>query len=369
MRRRDFLTGVGAGAAAAALAGCSDQACEDTATPDKRVQSFTWKMVTTWPPKFPMLGTGALYLADIIEQMSGGRLKIKVYAAGELVPAFEVFDAVSDGIAQMGHGASYYWKGKTQAAQLFSAVPFGMNAQEMNAWVMHGDGLSLWTEVYEPFGIIPAPVGNSGMQMGGWFNREINSLADLRGLKMRIPGLGAEVLRRAGGTPVSMPGAEIFTALQTGNIDATEWVGPANDLAFGLYQVAKYYYYPGWHEPTAMLEGLINREAFATLPRDLQVIVLRACDAASQNMLAEYTARNGIALATLVEQHGAQLRAFPSDVLRRLRELTIEVLDEIAAGDALFARVLENYRQFQQRVSRWHQVSERVFYNGLGAQS
>ncbi|NND59329.1 MAG: TRAP transporter substrate-binding protein [Gammaproteobacteria bacterium] len=364
MRRRDLLTGLGAGAVATGLAGCSETDCGDGATQQSH-QSFNWKMVTTWPPKFPMLGTGALYLADIIEQMSGGRLKIKVYAAGELVPAFEVFDAVSDGTAEIGHAASYYWKGKSQAAQLFSAVPFGMNAQEMNAWIMHGDGLELWQEVYAPFNIIPAPVGNSGVQMGGWFNREINSVDDLRGLKMRIPGLGAEVLRRAGGTPVSMPGSEIFTSLQTGAIDATEFVGPANDLAFGFHQVAKYYYYPGWHEPTALLEGLINRDAFNALPRDLQVIVLRACDAASQNMLADYTASNQRALSTLVNEHGVELRPFPADVLDRLRTLTDEILDETAADDPLFARVLDNYREFKRDVSAWHDVSENVVYQRL----
>lgn len=363
MKRRDFLSGLGVGAVAAGLSGCA-QDCQDTPglNSGKPGKTRHWKMVTTWPPNFPGLGTGALYLARAIEQMSAGRITVKVYSAGELVPAFEAFDAVSQGTAQLGHCASYYWKGKSAAAQLFSAVPFGMNAQELTAWVLHGGGLELWREVYEPFNIIPAPAGHTGVQMGGWFNKEINSVADLRGLKMRIPGLGGEVLRRAGGTPVSMPGSEIFTSLQTGNIDATEWTGPYNDLAFGLYQVGKYYYYPGWHEPNTMLECLINRDAFNELPDDLQTIVLRASDAAAQNMLAEYTARNHAALRTLKQEHNVQLRKFPDDVLIRLRALSQEVLDEIAATDELFAKVYRHYQAFHRNVKAWHDISEKAYY-------
>ncbi len=362
MRRRDFLAGLGTGAVATGLAACTPP-CEPTATSSTQSsRRFTWKMVTTWPPNFPGLGTGATYLANAIEQMSGGRITVKVYAAGELVPAFEAFDAVSQGTAELGHSASYYWKGKSAAAQLFSAVPFGMNAQELTAWLYHGGALDLWRETYEPFNIIPAPAGHTGVQMGGWFNKEINSVADLRGLKMRIPGLGGEVLKRAGGTPVSMPGSEIFTSLQTGNIDATEWTGPYNDLAFGLQQVAKYYYYPGWHEPNTILECLINKDAFSELPEDLQAVVLRASDAAAQNMLAEYTARNHIALKTLKEEHNVDLRPFPRDVLDRLRKLSEEVLQEIAATDELFARVYNHYRDFQTNVSAWHDISEKAYY-------
>ncbi len=209
--------------------------------------------------------------------MCGGRIQVKVYGAKELVPAFEVFDAVSRGTAEMGHGAAYYWKGKNEAAQFFSTVPFGLTAQEMNGWIYHGGGQALWEELYDQFGLVPAPAGNTGVQMGGWFNKEINCLADLKGLKMRIPGLGGEVLRRAGGTPVNLPGGELFTSLQSGTIDATEWVGPYNDLAFGLYKAAKYYYYPGFHEPGTFLEAMINQKALESLPEDLQAIVMNAC--------------------------------------------------------------------------------------------
>ncbi len=361
MKRRDFLTSLGTGAlAATGIAACARQ---ESGTKSKRTdETFRWKLATTWPPNFPGLGTGANDLAEMIKAASGGRLAIQVYGGGELVPAFETFDAVSRGTVEMGHSASYYWKGKTKACQFFASIPFGMNAQEMNGWLYHGGGWDLWREVYAPFNIIPAPCGNSGVQMGGWFHREINSMDDLKGLKMRIPGLGGEVLRRAGGTPVSLPGGEIFTALQTGSVDASEWIGPYNDLAFGLYQAAKYYYYPGWHEPGSTLEALINKEAFAALPADLQAIVMTCCRAVNDNMLAEYTARNHEALRVLVDEHGVQLRRFPDAVLSKLKELADEVLDEIAAGDALFRKVYDNYRKFRQQVTAWHAISERAIY-------
>lgn len=240
MQRRHLIKGLGAGALVAGLAACGKEQVSPAASENRKVHR--WKMVTTWPPNFPGAGVGANRLAKRIEKASNGRIQIKVYGGGELVPAYEAFDAVSSGAVQMAHGAAYYWKGKAPAAQFFAAVPFGMNAQEMNAWLYYGGGWELWKELYAPFNLMPAPAGNTGTQMAGWFNKEINSLDDLQGLKMRIPGLGAEVLKRAGGTPVNVPGAEVFTALQTGTIDAAEWIGPYNDMAFGLHKAAKHYY-------------------------------------------------------------------------------------------------------------------------------
>jgi TRAP-type mannitol/chloroaromatic compound transport system substrate-binding protein len=357
MKRRDFLTG----AAAAGLTACSRQAegPEAAAGVEER---FEWKMVTTWPRNFPGLGTGAANLARMIGEASGGRLTVRVYGAGELVPAFEMFDAVSRGTADIGHGAPYYWKGKSEAAQFFAATPFGMNAQERNAWIYHGGGNELWREVYAPFGLIPMAAGNSGIQMGGWFNKEINGLDDLQGLKMRIPGLGGEVLRRAGGTPINLPGSEIFTALQTGSIDATEWVGPYNDLAFGLHQAARFYYYPGWHEPGSTLEALVNKESFEALPPDLQSIVVMACVAVNGDMLAEYTARNQAALDQLVNDHGVELRPFPDAVLTRLRAISSQVLEELATKDPLVRKVFDSQQAFLATVSRWHDISEVAYY-------
>ncbi|MFC6633814.1 TRAP transporter substrate-binding protein [Microbulbifer taiwanensis] len=323
---------------------------------------FEWKLVTTWPKNFPGLGSAPERFAKKVDLMSGGRLKIKVYGAGELVPAMGVFGAVSEGAAQMGHGAAYYWKGKVPAAQFFTAVPFGLNAQEMNGWLHHGGGLELWEEVYAPFDLIPMAGGSTGVQMAGWFNKQINTVEDLKGLKMRIPGLGGEVLNRAGGTAVTIPGGELYTALQTGVIDATEWVGPYNDLAFGFYQIADYYYYPGWHEPGSILEFIVNKTAFEKLPKDLQEIVRTAARDANQDMLDEYTARNNRALKELVEKHGVQLKRLPADVIAHLRTINTEIMEETAAEDPQFARVYEAFREFEQQVIPYHQISEEAYY-------
>jgi len=358
MKRRDFIKTVGG---TTLLAGATVAAPQLANAKSKPL--YKWKMVTTWPKNFPGLGTGANNLARLITEMTDGRIQVKVYGAKELVPAFEIFDAVSRGTAEMGHGAAYYWKGKSEAAQFFAAVPFGLTAQEMNAWLYHGGGMELWQEVYAEFGLVPTAAGNTGVQMGGWFNKEINTVADLKGLKMRIPGLGGEVLRRAGGTPVSMPGGEIFTSLKSGAIDATEWVGPYNDLAFGLHKAAKHYYYPGWHEPGTTLECFINKKAFDTLPADLQSIVLNASRVANQDMLAEYTARNNRALDTLVNEHKVDLRRYPDDVLNKLRSLSDDVVSEVASKDKMSKKVFESFRSFRDQASRWHDVSERAYLN------
>ncbi|MFQ3170471.1 MAG: TRAP-type mannitol/chloroaromatic compound transport system substrate-binding protein [Oleispira sp.] len=326
-------------------------------------QTFKWKMVTSWPKNFPGLGTAPERFSEMVDDMSAGRLEIKVYGAGELVPALQVFDAVSQGTAEMGHSGAYYWKGKTPAAQFFTSVPFGLTAQEMNGWIYYGGGLELWQELYAPFNLIPLAGGNTGVQMAGWFNKEINTVDDLKGLKMRIPGLGGEVLKRAGGTPVTLPGGELFTSLQTGTIDATEWVGPYNDLAFGLYKAAKYYYYPGWHEPGSMMEFTVNKPAFEALPKDLQAIVTVAAKAINADMLAEYTARNNAALTELVEEHGVDLRALPTDVLTKLRELSEEVVAEIAAEDPASQKIYDSYKKFREGVVKYHSISEQSFIN------
>jgi TRAP-type mannitol/chloroaromatic compound transport system substrate-binding protein len=362
MKRRDLIKGIGGGLAVAGLSACSGADPSGAAKKSAEAETHKWTMVTTWPKNFPGVGIGAERIARLITQNSGGRITVQVYAAGELVPAMEVMTAVSEGSAQLGHGASYYWKGKAPAAQFFAAVPFGMNAQEMNAWLYYGGGIELWREVYAPFGVLPHPGGNTGTQMGGWFNKEINSLEDLKGLKMRIPGLGGEILKRAGGIPVLLPGGEIFTALQTGTIDATEWIGPYNDLAFGLHQAAKFYYYPGWHEPGTVLECMVNKAAFEALPADLQGIVDSVISQVNSEMLAEYTARNAEALATLETEHGIVPRAFPNEVLKRLKELSVGVIADTIAADPLSAKVYESFSTFQKHVAAYHDVSERAFY-------
>ena len=362
MKRRDFIAGLGIGAVATGLTGCkADETTTQNTTPDTK-QVFEWKMVTTWPPNFPGLGTGAAELAKNIETMSNGRIKIKIYAAGELVPAFEAFDAVSRGSADMAHSGAYYWKGKNPASQFFTAMPFGMNSQETNAWLYYGGGLDIWQDIYAPFNIIPFPAGNTGTQMGGWFNKEIKSVADLKGLKMRIPGLGGEVLSRAGGTPVVIPGGEIFNALQLGQIDACEWIGPYNDKAFGFHKAAKYYYSPGWHEPNATLEALFNKDSFNALPKDLKFIVQQACQAMNMNMTCEYVARNQQTLQELKAEGVVQFRSFPDEVLAVLKEKSVEVVNELAASNKDVARVYESYKAFQDGVKEWHKISEEQYY-------
>lgn len=355
MKRRHFLKTAGVTAAATAAAATTAQAA------DKKV--YNWKMVTSWPKNFPGLGTGANLLAEKITEMTGGQIKVTVHGAGEVVGALEVFDAVSSGAAQMGHSAAYYWKGKNQAAQFFTAVPFGLTADEMAAWFYYGGGLELWHEVYKPFNLVAFPAGNTGVQMGGWFNKEINSIDDLKGLKMRIPGLGGEVLGRLGGTPVTLPGGEIFTSLQSGVIDATEWVGPYNDLAFGFYKAAKYYYYPGWHETGSTLEAMINKDAFEGLPAHLQNLVKDACRIVNEDMFAEYNARNGKALKELVTKHKVQLKQFPDEVLKEIIKVSDEVVAEIAKKDDLSKRVYESYKNFRDESAAYVDVSERAYLN------
>ena len=331
-------------------------------SPEQVKENFKWRMVTTWPKNYPGVGLGAENFAKLVDEMSDGRLKIKVYGNGELVPALEVFDTVSRGSVEMGHGASYYWIGKIPAAQFFTAIPFGLNAQEMNAWLHYGGGQELWEELYEPFNLIPMAGGNTGVQMAGWFNKEINSLNDLKGIRMRIPGMAGEVFTRAGGEAVLMPGSEIFTNLQTGVIDAAEWIGPYNDLTFGFHQAAKYYYYPGWHEPGPTLETLVNKEAFNSLPKDLQVILVTASRAVNQDMLDEYTARNNQALISLINDHGIELRKLPDDVLAEFKKITDELLLEMIEKDDASRKIYKSLSEFQKNVSDYHEISEKALY-------
>ena len=359
MKRRDFVAAAGA---ATLLGACSDTTdCKDVSnqqTATKKQTIINWTMVTTWPPGFPGLGTGAEYLAEQINQLSNGRMKVKVYGAGELVPALQVFDAVSSASVEMGHGASYYWKGKLPAASFFSSVPFGLNAQEMNGWLLKGGGLELWQELYAPYDVIPMPGGNTDIQMAGWFNKEIKSMDDIKGLKMRIPGLGGEVLKRAGGTPELIAGGEIFSALEMGRIDAAEFVGPYNDLALGFYKAAKYYYYPGWHEPGTTLEAIINKQAMEKLPDDLQAVVRSACLVANSAMLSEFSKNNSAALKTLIEDHNVIVKRLPDDVLNKFREISETLVAEQGQHNDLSKRIYESYLDFKTNSLEWRKISQ-----------
>jgi len=345
------------------LAACGEKAPTTGDVSAAPVKTYKWKMVTSWPKNFPGLGVAPEKFADYVNEMSAGRLTVQVYGAGELLPGFEVFDAVSRGTAEMGHSGSYYWKGKIPSSPLFGAIPFCMTATELNAWLHYGGGLELWQEIYKPFGIIPMAGGNTGAQFAGWFKKEINSMEDLKGLKMRIPGLAGEVLQRAGAIPVNLTGGEIFSSLQSGAIDATEWVGPYNDLAFGFHQAAEYYYSSIWHETGTGLEFLINEKAFNELPKDLQKIVTVAARAVNEDTLDEYNARNNNALIALKEKHNVNMREFPAPVLAELKAITATVMAEQAANDPGFAKVWASYSQFMASIRDYHDLTLKQYFN------
>lgn len=360
MKRREFLktAGLAAGVTAATATGGVSAAWAQT-------KKYTWKMVTTWPPNFPVLQVGAERFAKRVKELSDGRLTIEVFAAGELVPALGCFDAVSAGTVEAFSGASYYWAGKVPAAQWFSAVPFGFNPQGLNTWFYAGDGLKLWEEAYAPFNLVPRPQGNTGVQMGGWFRKEMNTMDDWKGLKMRIPGLGGKVVAKAGGTVVLLPGGEIFTSLERGVIDATEWVGPLHDLRLGLYKAAKYYYFPGWHEPGTCLEVTFNKKAYEALPADLRAILDAVAMEINLWSLCEFESQNGAALEELIQKHNVELRMFPAEMLAQLKKLSEEVLEEEAAKDPMSKKVHEAFKKFKNQIGPWGTISEMAYYDHL----
>ncbi len=369
MNRRDFIVGgagiaVGAGATYSLLKDSKKSSSETKKAVEAPMVNkglLEWRLVTTWPKNFPGLGTGANLLGELITKGSGGRLTVKVFGAKEVVPAFEAMDAVGNGTVEMGHGAPYYWKGKVAAAQFLASVPFGMTAQEVNAWYQWGNGQKLGDQIYKEMGAKFFPSGNTGVQAGGWFNKEMNSLSDYKGLKMRIPGLGGEVVKAAGGNVINLPGGEIPPALQSGALDATEWVGPYNDLAFGLYKSAKYYYFPGWHEPATVLDNFINIKAWEKLPSDLKAVVEAANTAVNQMVLSEFVARNNGALSTLVNKHKVQLKNFPDEILQGLGKLANQVMNDIASKDPLSRQVMDDYMAFRKTASAWSTRSEGAY--------
>ena len=359
VKRRDFLKKAGTGTAAVAATAV---AASSFPKPSLAQGAMQWRMQTTWPKNFPGLGTGANKLAEFIGKASGGKLTVEVFGGGEIVPAFETMDAVSSGTLEMGHGAPYYWKGKVPASQFIASIPFGLNVAEQNSWLQFGGGQELADKVYKELGCKFFASGNTGVQAGGWFNKEINSLEDYKGLKMRIPGLGGEVAKAAGGNVVNLPGGEIPPALASGAIDATEWVGPYNDLAFGLYKSAKLYYYPGWHEPATLLDNFINLSAWDKLDGELKAIIETANSYANAYVLNEFIANNNTSLNTLVNEHGVTLKKFPDSVLAGLGKLAGTVIGDLAAADPLSTEVLKSIVAFRSQAISYAKVSEEAFY-------
>lgn len=329
-------------------------------------ETIHWNMVTSWPKNLPGPGITAQRLADRISILSGGRLKIKLYAAGEIVPPLETFNAVSNGTAQMAHTAALFWSRKFPAAPLFTAGPFGLTPIEHITWINHGGGQQLWDRLYEPSGIKPFMAGNTGYQMGGWFKEPLTGLSAVQGLKIRMPGLGGAVMTKLGAVPVGLPPGEIFTSLKTGVIDATEFLGPFSDAAMGFHKAAKYYYSPGFHEPNGTGEALVSIKAMESLPSDLQEAVKAACAAENIFSLGEAEWNNAASLKYLVEEQGVEVLEYPGEIVDAARAATVEVMQELASRDALTGEVVKSYRDAAKHLDPWSKVSIRAFLNARG---
>lgn len=327
-------------------------------------KKYKWKMVTTWPPNFPVLGEGANLFAQWVKELSGGRMEIKVFGGGELVPPLEAFDAVSNGAVEIGSGCSYYWAGLSPAFQFFATVPFGMNSQQLNAWLIDGGGMQLWRDLYAKYNVIPFQAGNTGVQMGGWFNKEINDIEDFKGLKMRMPGLGGKVLEKVGGTAVLVPGSELYISLERGVIDATEWIGPYHDYLMGFHKIAKHYYSPGWHEPGTGLEHFVNKRTYEKLPLDLQAIIEVASQKLNSWVFYTFESKNRLYLNKLKDEN-VDFRLFSEEILNGLKEKTTEVVQDIISKDTESAKVYKEYSTFQKEIADWSNYSEKVYYRSF----
>lgn len=395
MKRREFLRGTGAGmlggmgtllaacaasapdqpAAAPTTAGgaapttAAGEAAPTTAAnvstsapaQGEALPSLEWQMATSWPVSLDTIFGGAQTVADRVAAMTNGKFKITPRAAGELAKATEVLDVVSQGAVEMGHTASYYYIGKSPVCAFGTALPFGLNAQQQNAWLYEGGGLQAIQEFYaKQFNTIQFPAGNTGVQMGGWFRKEINTVADLQGLKMRIPGLGGQVMTKLGVTVQVIPGGEIFQALQTGAVDAAEWVGPYDDEKLGLNKAAQFYYAPGWWEPGPSLEIDINLDKWNELPKEYQEILKSAAFEANMTMLSRYDAKNRQALKSLVDG-GVQLKFYSKEIMDAAEQASFALYDEFAGKDPEFKKIYDPWKEFRTGIYEWHKVNEASF--------
>ncbi len=371
--RRGLLGGVGFGIAATALAACGGSN-DASASDDKKAPAVVRKkrkltMVTTWPKGLPGLYTAAERLAARVKELTEGSLDISVFGAGELSPALQAFDDVASGAADMYHGAEYYWQSKSPAFSFFTAVPMGMTANELMGWIDFGGGQQLWEELSGQYGVIAFQGANTGQQMGGWFRKEINTLEDFKGLKMRMPGLGGQVIRELGGSAETIAGGEIYQALQTGQIDATEWVGPWNDLALGFYQQAEYYYGPGFHEPGSSLSCGMNRNVWDSLTGTEQAAIRVACNEANHLSLGEFTYQNSMSLKVLTQEHNVKLRTFTPEILSRMDEISKDVRAQAGTGGDLEKRIYESFESTLAANSLWGNVADGPFLNSRSKRS
>lgn len=368
MDRRQFL-GVAAKGAVGTVAAAGLAACQPGVLPAAQVQEavaensslpqIDWQMATSWPPSLDTIFGGAQTVAERVTAMTGGKFNITARAAGELAPGLEVLNVVEQGAVPIGHTASYYYIGKSPATAFGTALPFGFTDRQQNAWLYEGGGLDLMQQFYaDKFGVIQFPAGNTGVQMGGWFNKEIASVADLQGLKMRIPGLGGQVMNKLGVNVQVLPGGEIFQALQTGAIDAAEWVGPYDDQKLGFHKVTKFYYYPGWWEPGPSLEIQINIDEFNKLPEEYQEVLKTAAYEANVTMMSRYDAKNPAALQSLLSEADVTLQPFPDDVMEASEAASFELFDEFAASDTDFGSIFKEWKVFRDAIQPWHRLAE-----------
>jgi TRAP-type mannitol/chloroaromatic compound transport system substrate-binding protein len=370
MERRQFLKMASMGAlGAAALAACgSEDADLNEAAADDSLPELEWDLATSWPISLDTIYGGAERFADRVAALSGGKFMVTAQPGGEVVPALEILQNVETDSIDFGHTASYYYTGLDPATAFGTALPFGLTARQQNAWLYEGGGLDMMQDFYaDKFNAIQFPAGNTGVQMGGWFNKEINSTADLEGLVMRIPGLGGQVLSKLGVTVQVLPGGEIFQALQTGAIDATEWVGPYDDTTMGFHTVTQFYYHPGWWEPGPSLEVQIPLPKWNALPEIYQEIVKTAAYEANSTMMALYDVRNPIALQEeIIDNPDITILPFPDDVMAASEEASFEIFDESAAASADFASIFEEWKKFRTSIQAWHGLAEASYLEYVG---
>ena len=365
MKRRDFVRKAAVGAAAGGMIvnGCGEgPGARRRGGTTGRLGRVRWRLASSFPRSLDVLFGAAETLAERVKTLTSGNFEIETYQGGEIVPPLGVLDAVQQGSVEMGHTASYYYIGKNPALAFDTTVPFGLTWRQQNAWLYSGGGLALMREILADFNILNFPGGNTGVQMGGWFRNPIGSLADLKGLKMRIPGLGGKVMERLGVTAQVIPGSDVYVSLERGAIDAADWVGPYDDVKLGLHEVAKNYYYPGWWEPAAGLSYYVNRDAWEKLPPEYQTAVEVACAESNITMLAGYDARNAEALKT-VRDAGVVLRPFPDDVMVAARDAARQIMEEQAEVDAMYARVYKAYRDWAELTAEWLGLGEKDYQN------
>jgi TRAP-type mannitol/chloroaromatic compound transport system substrate-binding protein len=348
MKRRDVLT---AGLTLAAGTTLAAPAIAQTQP------SLRWRLTSSFPKSLETIYGGGEFFAERVNKLTDGKFNIRVFAAGDIVPAFQALDAVQQGTVELCHTATYYYVGKDLTFGFGTALPFGLTTRQQNAWMYHAGGIDTLNAFFKDYGVIAFPAGNTGAQMGGWFKNPVNTLADFKGLKMRIPGLGGQVMARIGAVPQALPGGDIYPALERGAIDATEWVGPYDDEKLGFYKVAKNYYYPGWWEPCSMYHVMINQAKWDSLPKQYQEAIISAAREANIDMVAEYDAKNRLALQRL-KAAGVQFHKYSDDIMKGSYKAATELYEEEAAKNAKFKAIYEPWKKFRGEEAQWFALSE-----------